>query len=682
MERQLRETEAQKEKLVLESGTVQGRKQIEKVARERERFADQQLAESRLATSRQRELEDSIRKLEYEKDKLEGEREMYKEIAEPKLRRFEDGSIDLLQAQMAKQKKEYELGLIEARQKQNNLLTETQRDYDDQIAKLNKELEGLKQRNLDLTSEFDKVQASTVFADRGNEIIKGNQLKEDMRTKDRDITIKQLEKEVAALKRVMDFEPDVVESADQLRRKLLEKERELMKLNRDSESRMEEARRRLEKTRLELSDAYRDISNAQKIRRSQEEDSAKLEKQLEDVKAVLKRSKDPAMQQLVEDIDRTLRAEKVSDLQRRKEAARLLQDISTHAGDGPMKTEMLMDILNKTQDDLVAERSDAESKQEKATLRLENKIKALMKKMIEKDEKIRNLQDIIDSEDSFMINDQGGMEQMLITEGKQRTPELRSGRKVKASGKGLDKRDWNYSGTIGLKGDLAEQEIDILEDQIHTLKDKLAEMEKRTSMQLMEERIKNQANMKEMEIKHEVALQNAKRYKRERPVDEDFTKPEGYIVSEETRVLLLDVLGKAAAALLHEAQKVMMQVDKAKLEREAKKIQGLVDSLEPVKAEQEARDISDSYELLGDARSHVHHGRLQLKKLRMTLGRHEESSGTGMALLMSDYDLTKEGVTESIKIIGDLPKIYYGEGGVDPKIIQKLRMTLGRHEES
>jgi len=269
---------------------------------------------------------------------------MYKEIAEPKLRRFEDGSIDLLQAQMAKQKKEYELALIEARQKQNNLLTETQRDYDDQIAKLNKELEGLKQRNLDLTSEFDKVQASTVFADRGNEVIKGNQLKEDMRTKDRDIrllqiekdqlirdnkfqndqmlgrdkTIKQLEKEVAALKRVMDFEPDVVESADQLRRKLLEKERELMKLNRDSESRMEEARRRLEKTQLELSDAYRDISNAQKIRRSQEEDSAKLEKQLEDVKVVLKRSKDPAMQQLVEDIDRTLRAEKGSDLQRRK----------------------------------------------------------------------------------------------------------------------------------------------------------------------------------------------------------------------------------------------------------------------------------------------------------------------------------------------------------------------------
>merc|ERR1719357_1819725 len=267
-------------------------------------------------------------------------------------------------------------------------------------------------------------------------------------------------------------------------------------------------------------------------------------------------------------------------------------------------------------------------------------------------------------------------EPLITTEGERKVPELRSGRKVQSSGKGLDKRDWNYSGTIGLKGDLAEQEIDILEDQIQTLKDKLAEMEKKTSMQLMEERIKNQANLKELEIKHEVALQNAKRYKRERPVDEDFTKPDGYIVSEETRVLLLDVLGKAAAALLHEAQMVMMQVDKEKLEREAKKIQGLVDSLEPVKAEQEARDISDSYELLGDARSHVHHGRLQLKKLRMTLGRHEESSGTGMALLMSDYDLTKEGVTESIKIIGDLPKIYYGEGGVDPKIIQKLRSAL------
>jgi len=65
MERQLRETEAQKEKLVMESGTVQGREQIEQLAKERERFADQQLAESRLATSRQRELEDSIRKLEY-----------------------------------------------------------------------------------------------------------------------------------------------------------------------------------------------------------------------------------------------------------------------------------------------------------------------------------------------------------------------------------------------------------------------------------------------------------------------------------------------------------------------------------------------------------------------------------------------------------------------------------------
>merc|ERR1711920_880216 len=162
----------------------------------------------------------------------------------------------------AKQKKEYEAALIEARQKQNNLLTETQRDYDDQIAKLNTEIEGLKHRNLDLTSEFDKVQASTIFTDRGSEIIKGNQLKEDMRTKDRDLrllqiekdqlirdnkfqndqmlardkTIKQLEKEIAALKRVVDFEPDVVESAEQLRRKLLEKERELMMLNRDSES--------------------------------------------------------------------------------------------------------------------------------------------------------------------------------------------------------------------------------------------------------------------------------------------------------------------------------------------------------------------------------------------------------------------------------------------------------------
>merc|ERR1719193_724669 len=121
-----------------------------------------------------------------------------------------------------------------------------------------------------------------------------------------------------------------------------------------------------------------------------------------------------------------------------------------------------------------------------------------------------------------------------------------------------------------------------------------------------------------------------------------------------------------------------MQVDKVKLEKQADTIKGLAASFDPVRAEDEARDISESYELLGEARSHVHHGRLQLQKLRMTLGRHEESSGTGMALIMSDYDLTKKGVTESMTIIEELPKIYYGEGGVDPKIIQKLRQALRR----
>jgi len=50
------------------------------------------------------------------------------------------------------------------------------------------------------------------------------------------------------------------------------------------------------------------------------------------------------------------------------------------------------------------------------------------------------------------------------------------------------------------------QDIEVLEVQIRSLMDKLVEMQMRTSMQLMEERLRNMTTISDMELKHELSL--------------------------------------------------------------------------------------------------------------------------------------------------------------------------------
>merc|ERR1719285_839303 len=163
--------------------------------------------------------------------------------------------------------------------------------------------------------------------------------------------------------------------------------------------------------------------------------------------------------------------------------------------------------------------------------------------------------------------------------------------------------------------------------------------------ELIEEKIRRQSDVTEWQIKYDIAMQKAKRSETDlKTSDLVGTKPDGYIVSEERRVYLLDILGKAAAALLHEAQKVAMQVDKEKLSERAREVHEAAFTLGPKMGFQEAVDINESYERLGDARAHVRNGRLELKKLRKSLGRRYDTEHYGMGLIMDDYIITKDGV--------------------------------------
>merc|ERR1719317_1151367 len=187
---------------------------------------------------------------------------------------------------------DYQAALLYARKKHDDLLKESQRDYEDQIKKLDTEIEDMKQ--LLSGKEFDrKAEGSRV--EPYQQVAKENRYKEDLRAKDRDMkmleiekdqlkrdvkfhhnqiqdrdkAIQQLERELSELRDVLGGEAPI-ESPGPMKKQFLENERELMKLKRESGEEIEEARRKLEKSNLDLTQAYRDLNNTQKFSRNLE----------------------------------------------------------------------------------------------------------------------------------------------------------------------------------------------------------------------------------------------------------------------------------------------------------------------------------------------------------------------------------------------------------------------------